>query len=492
MTDCRAGVCSGALRGGNHRHVSHADGHPSQHPDRRGCQPCRDHDRGRRARADHVRGQGLPACRVTHAPPAQRSEPGQRRAGPTRPGPAGPRRLRDRRRRRLPDRCAPHLVVEADHRRDRLAVRQHRAARGLDHELPQDQELRHRHVHEAQHGRDGQQPRLRLLPGQRPGPLGARGAEPDASLPDLLPLQPVHPRRGLRHQPAVRDPDLRRVRQPDAAPARALHRHRLDRRAVRRPDVAEPDRRDDHGRRRRGEGRRRRLPDRVVPARLQGGRRDSQDGLELLEGRRQQRPAQPGPADHAQRGGPDSGGLPRPAEPPGDRDRAAPPLRLVRRDGVERRPVPAGRRRLPSCRRGRHGRCTSTSTTRTATELGHDPAGSMEWDARHGHTHWHFRDFARYRLLDANKDHVVRSRKEAFCLANTDAVDYTPARRQLEPVQHRPAHVVRRLHVDGGSRGARRRQRRHLLPGSARASRSTSRTFRTARTTSRSRPTPSA
>ena len=92
-------------------------------------------------------------------------------------------------------------------------------------------------------------------------------------------------------------------------------------------------------------------------------------------------------------------------------------------------------------------------------ELGHDPAGSMEWDARHGHTHWHFRDFARYRLLDANKDHVVRSRKEAFCLANTDAVDYTPAGRQLEPVQHRPAHVVRQLHVDGGARGARRRQR---------------------------------
>ncbi len=53
------------------------------------------------------------------------------------------------------------------------------------------------------------------------------------------------------------------------------------------------------------------------------------------------------------------------------------------------------------------------------------PAGEMEWDARHGHEHWHFRDFARYRLLDADKDAIVRSRKEAFCLANTDAVDYT-------------------------------------------------------------------
>ncbi len=56
---------------------------------------------------------------------------------------------------------------------------------------------------------------------------------------------------------------------------------------------------------------------------------------------------------------------------------------------------------------------------------GHAPAGAMEWDSRDGHSHWHFRDFARYRLLDADKQHVVRSKKEAFCLANTDAVDYT-------------------------------------------------------------------
>ncbi len=46
-------------------------------------------------------------------------------------------------------------------------------------------------------------------------------------------------------------------------------------------------------------------------------------------------------------------------------------------------------------------------------------------DARDGHTHRHFRDFARYRLLDEDKGLVVRSRKEAFCLVNTDAIDYT-------------------------------------------------------------------
>jgi hypothetical protein len=56
---------------------------------------------------------------------------------------------------------------------------------------------------------------------------------------------------------------------------------------------------------------------------------------------------------------------------------------------------------------------------------GYASAGGMEWDDRPGHNHWHFEDFARYRLLDADMNNVVRSRKEAFCLANTDAVDYT-------------------------------------------------------------------
>jgi hypothetical protein len=49
----------------------------------------------------------------------------------------------------------------------------------------------------------------------------------------------------------------------------------------------------------------------------------------------------------------------------------------------------------------------------------------MEWDSRDGHRHWHFTDFARYRLLNADKSAVVRSSKEAFCLANTDVIDYT-------------------------------------------------------------------
>ena len=52
-------------------------------------------------------------------------------------------------------------------------------------------------------------------------------------------------------------------------------------------------------------------------------------------------------------------------------------------------------------------------------------AGTLEYDNRDGHDHWHFTDFARYRLLDASRDVAVRSRKEAFCLAPTDAIDLT-------------------------------------------------------------------
>lgn len=58
-------------------------------------------------------------------------------------------------------------------------------------------------------------------------------------------------------------------------------------------------------------------------------------------------------------------------------------------------------------------------------QVGYDKVGTMEWDPREDHHHWHFTDFARYRLVDKNKNNVVRSKKEAFCLANTDAVDYT-------------------------------------------------------------------
>lgn len=66
-------------------------------------------------------------------------------------------------------------------------------------------------------------------------------------------------------------------------------------------------------------------------------------------------------------------------------------------------------------------------------QVGSQPAGTMEWDNREGHKHWHFTDFAQYNLLDAGQKLAVRSGKEAFCLANTDAVDYTVAGAKWRP-----------------------------------------------------------
>ncbi|MFF4270390.1 lysyl oxidase family protein [Streptomyces sp. NPDC001536] len=66
-------------------------------------------------------------------------------------------------------------------------------------------------------------------------------------------------------------------------------------------------------------------------------------------------------------------------------------------------------------------------------QVGYTPTGTMEWDPRIGHEHWHFTDFASYRLLSADQTREVRSGKEAFCLANTDAVDYTVKNANWKP-----------------------------------------------------------
>ncbi len=50
--------------------------------------------------------------------------------------------------------------------------------------------------------------------------------------------------------------------------------------------------------------------------------------------------------------------------------------------------------------------------------------GGFHWHTGN-HNHWHFDDFARYRLLNADQTQAVKSGKRSFCLANTDAVDYT-------------------------------------------------------------------
>ncbi len=58
-------------------------------------------------------------------------------------------------------------------------------------------------------------------------------------------------------------------------------------------------------------------------------------------------------------------------------------------------------------------------------QTGYQPVGHFHWDAKPTHQHWHFKDFASYTLLRADMTRVVRSKKEAFCLANTDFVDAT-------------------------------------------------------------------
>jgi hypothetical protein len=66
-------------------------------------------------------------------------------------------------------------------------------------------------------------------------------------------------------------------------------------------------------------------------------------------------------------------------------------------------------------------------------QTGYAQVGTMEWDDRDEHHHWHFTDFAQYRLLDSSRQLAVRSGKEAFCLANTDAVDYTLPKANWRP-----------------------------------------------------------
>lgn len=56
--------------------------------------------------------------------------------------------------------------------------------------------------------------------------------------------------------------------------------------------------------------------------------------------------------------------------------------------------------------------------------VGRAPVGSFHFDHRDGHQHWHFLQFARYRLLDSSQA-AIRSRKQAFCLAPTDPIDLT-------------------------------------------------------------------
>jgi hypothetical protein len=72
-------------------------------------------------------------------------------------------------------------------------------------------------------------------------------------------------------------------------------------------------------------------------------------------------------------------------------------------------------------------------------QTGYDEVGELHFHEGN-HNHWHFEDFARYRLLapspaDPNLpgEVVVRSTKQSFCLVATDAVDLTVPNADMQP-----------------------------------------------------------
>ena len=55
--------------------------------------------------------------------------------------------------------------------------------------------------------------------------------------------------------------------------------------------------------------------------------------------------------------------------------------------------------------------------------IGRARAGTMGFDSKNGHDHWHFEQFARYTLLNSHKSLVVLSHKVGFCIAPVDPIN---------------------------------------------------------------------
>ena len=55
--------------------------------------------------------------------------------------------------------------------------------------------------------------------------------------------------------------------------------------------------------------------------------------------------------------------------------------------------------------------------------VGRARVGTMGFDSLPGHNHWHFEQFAAYKLLGSGGKLVLRSQKTGFCIAPTDPVD---------------------------------------------------------------------
>jgi hypothetical protein len=65
--------------------------------------------------------------------------------------------------------------------------------------------------------------------------------------------------------------------------------------------------------------------------------------------------------------------------------------------------------------------------------IGRVRVGTFTYDRDPGHQHWHFKQFARYSLLDQSHGHIVRSEKTGFCIAPTDAIDLTLRHAEWNP-----------------------------------------------------------
>ncbi len=59
----------------------------------------------------------------------------------------------------------------------------------------------------------------------------------------------------------------------------------------------------------------------------------------------------------------------------------------------------------------------------TGNVVGRAPAGTLQYDDRSGHNHWHLRQLASYELV--GKSRTIISQKQSFCIAPTDPVDLT-------------------------------------------------------------------
>jgi hypothetical protein len=65
--------------------------------------------------------------------------------------------------------------------------------------------------------------------------------------------------------------------------------------------------------------------------------------------------------------------------------------------------------------------------------VGRAQVGTMAYHAGGGHNHWHFLQFAAFTMRDADDLELVRSKKQAFCLAPTDPIDLTVERASWVP-----------------------------------------------------------